>query len=81
MKTVATVLCLLLTAPAFAQQPPDPAFLQKAIQVLQAHRNEAQDLRAQAEARLALSADEVAKLQAEVKRLTDKYEPKPPAKE
>jgi hypothetical protein len=51
---------------AHAQQQPDPAFLQKAVQVLQTQRNNEADQRAVAEARAAMLQDEVTKLQKEL---------------
>lgn len=63
---------LLLISPAFAQQQPDPAFLQRVIPPLQQQRNEAYDKAALAEARAALLAEEVKRLQAEL----DKAKPK-----
>lgn len=52
-----------------AQQSPDPAFLQKAIAVLQAQRNNALDGQAAAEAKAAQLSDELAKVQARVSDL------------
>lgn len=66
---------LLMTAPALGQQL-DPAFMQKAINVLQAQRNEALDSAATAQARVAILADELAKAQERIKEL----EPKPEEK-
>lgn len=68
------VLFLLLASPAFAQQAPDPAFLQRALTALQTQRNVAMDSAAVAEAKLAAMADELAKAQARIKEL----EPKKP---
>lgn len=77
MKRLALLLALL-ASPAFAQQQPDPALLQKVIGSMQAQRNQAQDTAAVAEARAAMLSDELAKAQARIKEL----EPKPdmPAK-
>lgn len=65
-------LLALLVSSAFAQQPqqpPDPAFMQKAIGAMQQQRNQAYDQAAIAEARAAQLADEVAKLKAELDEL------------
>ena len=55
------------------QAPPDPAFLQKAVQVLQTQRNNEADQRAVAEARAAMLQEEVTKLQ---KDLAEARKPK-----
>lgn len=67
---------LLIATPALAQQqPPDPKFMERAIQVLQTQRNQALDGQAAETARAAGLTEDLAKAQAEVKRLTEKYEP------
>lgn len=77
MKRLAILLALAAT-PALAQQQPDPAFLQKALAVLQAQRNAALDGQAAAEARAAMLADENAALK---KQVEDSKKPaEPPAK-
>lgn len=72
----ALVLALLgggIVAHAQSAPPPDPAFLQKAVQALQTQRNNEADQRAVAEARSAMLQDEVTKLQ---KELADARKPK-----
>jgi hypothetical protein len=65
----------LLSTPAFAQQS-DPAFLNRAIAVLQAQRNQALDSVAAERARADGLSDDLAKAQARIREL----EPKPEAK-
>lgn len=77
--TAAAILCALVL-PAFAQQPPDVATLQKAITVIQAQRNQAYDAQAGAEVRAATLAEENAKLKAQVQELEAKAK-KPEAEE
>lgn len=74
MKRLLILACLLAT-PAFAQQAPDPAMLQRAIVALQGQRNQAADNAAALEVRAAALADDLAKAQARIKEL----EPKPDA--
>lgn len=84
MKRIALAFSLFgLIGAAHAQQPPspppDPAFMQKAMAALQQQRNEAMDRVAGAEARLAVTAEELQKAQIELRQLKMKYEPsKPP---
>lgn len=66
---------LLLSSVAFAQQQPDPAFLQKAIAALQIQRNQALDAYVVDEAKIATLNEEIAKANARIKEL----EPKPEA--
>lgn len=73
---IGLLLLLLLAAPALAQQTADPAFLQKALQALQAQRNAALDGQAAAEARAALLTEEVDKLRKQVEDLKPKAETK-----
>lgn len=72
MKRLAIVLALIST-PAFAQQQPDPAFMQRALAALQNQRNTAMDSAAAAEAKAAGLADDLAKANA---RITDLEKPK-----
>lgn len=67
------IAAVLLASPAFAQQQPDPRFMQRAIAALQSQRNQALDAAAGAEARAAELADDLARAQARIKEL----EPKP----
>lgn len=79
MKTiVVALLALFLVSPAFSQQA-DPAFLQKAISALQGQRNAALDQAAAAEAKGAVTADELAKAQSKIKEL-EHPKPAEPAK-
>jgi cell division protein FtsB len=66
-----TLLALaLLTASAHAQQqPPDPAFMQRALSAMQTQRNQAMDQAAIAQAQAAQAQEEVAKLRAEIEQL------------
>lgn len=68
MKRLLILTALLLASPATAQTP-DPAFLQKAVAVLQQQRNAAMDGQAQAQTQAAMLADDVEKLKARVKEL------------
>jgi len=78
IRSIVIAATIALAAPAFAQrQPPDPAVMQRAMNVLQARRNQAFDQAATAEVRAAGLADDLAKAQARIKEL----EPKPDAKE
>lgn len=63
---------VLFASPALAEQKPDPEFLQKALTVMQAQRNNAMDADAVAEAKLATTTDELAKAQARIKELEAK---------
>lgn len=63
MKRIALILALIVS-PAAAQQQSDPAFLQKAIAILQQQRNNAMDKAAVAEAKLAQANEELEKLKA-----------------
>lgn len=75
MKRLALVFVLLASPAVAQQQQPDPAFLQRAITVLQAQRNAALDQAAGAEARVAQIADDLAKAQARIKELEPKAAP------
>ena len=75
MKKIIVIAGLLASTSAFAQQQPDPAVMQRALNVLQAQRNQAMDSAAIAEARAVGLADDLAKAQAKIKEL----EPKAPA--
>lgn len=67
MRLLATATLLLaLTASALAQQPPDPKFMQHAIEALTAQRNNALDGQAALAARLAIANDDLAKMNAKV---------------
>lgn len=72
MKKLA-VLLLLVASPALGQQP-DPAFLQRALSVMQQQRNAAMDAAAGQQARADGLADELAKAQARIKELEPKKE-------
>lgn len=81
MKASILLLALLLAGPAFAQQqPPDPAFMAKAIAALQVQRNQAQDAAAIAQAKVEQLTEDLGKANARVKELEPKPEEKPPAK-
>jgi hypothetical protein len=69
------IVFLLLSTPALAQQQPDPMFLQRALAVVQAQRNQALDAVAGSEAKVSGLTDELAKATAQIKALRDKYEP------
>lgn len=75
------VAALLLSSPALAQQqPPDPAFLQRALAAMQTQRNQAMDSAAVLEARLATTADDLAKANARIKEMeAKKQDPSPPS--
>lgn len=68
------VLAVLFSSPAAAQQAPDPAFVQKVVEVLQQQRNAAMDLQAQALSQVAVLNEEITKLKARIAELE-----KPPA--
>lgn len=68
---VLAVTIMPLTA---AAQQPSPALLEKAVAVLQAQRDQANNAHATAEAHRALLTDEVAKLKAEIEELKKKAE-------
>ena len=69
IRFMAIAAALSLAAPAFAQQQPDPAFLQRALGSMQAQRNQAMDALAVSEAKSAGLADDLAKAQARIKEL------------
>jgi hypothetical protein len=71
MKRAIILAGLLATTPTLAQQP-DPAVMQRALNVLQAQRNQALDAAASAEVRAAGLAEELAKTQAQLKELEAK---------
>jgi predicted nucleic acid-binding Zn-ribbon protein len=58
-----------LLMPAQAQQPADQAMLQRVIAVLQAQRNQAMDVAANAEVQRAALAEEIEKLKARIAEL------------
>jgi len=66
---------------ALAQQRPDPAFLEKALTSMEAQRNSAMNAHAATEARLALANEEIARLKAEIEKLTPKKEAPTDAKQ
>lgn len=73
------IALMLTTSFAMAQQPqqqPDPAFMQRAIQSLQAQRNAALDAQTVAEARVAGLTEDLNKANLQIKGLQDKYETK-----
>ncbi len=74
MRLLISAILLVLTIPALAQQPLDPAFLQRALGALQAQRNQAMDAAAVSEAKAAGLADDLAKAQARIKELETKKE-------
>lgn len=74
MKKIIAVAIFLAASPAFAEQQPDPAFLQRAITALQAQRNAALDQAAAHQARADGLADELAKAQAKIKELEPKLD-------
>jgi hypothetical protein len=77
----AAILASGIHAARTQQQPPDPAFMQKAIAALQAQRNTALDAQAMAESRAAMLADEVVSLKRQIDDLKKKAEPEaPPSK-
>lgn len=73
------VALLLLASPALAQQQPDPAAMQKAIQALQAQRNAALDQAAGAQVQAATLAEENTKLKAQIEELKKKAAADTPA--
>lgn len=77
MKRLA-ILGLLFATPVFAQQP-DPAFMQRAIPILQTQRNAALDQAVAEKARADGLADDVAKAQARIKELESKATDSKPA--
>jgi hypothetical protein len=78
MKTafVAMGVALLASAPAFSQQQPEVATLQRAINILQMQRNQASDQTVAAELRASGLADDLAKAQARIKELEEKEKAK-----
>lgn len=76
MKILLAAIFCLATTVSFAQQAPDPAFLQRVLPTLQAQRNAALDAQAVAEARAAGLADDLAKANARIKELEAKPEEK-----
>jgi len=76
MRLLAVAAALSLVSPAFAQQQPDPAFLQRALASMQSQRNQAMDALAVSEAKSAGLADDLAKAQIRIKELDDKTKKK-----
>lgn len=68
MKNILLLATLLIASPAAAQQT-DPAFLNRAIAVLQAQRNAAMDSVAAEKARADGLAEDLAKAQARIREL------------
>jgi hypothetical protein len=71
------IFALTLTASGAVAQQADPQFLQRAVPVLQAQRNQALDAAAAQQARADGLADDLAKAQARIKELEQKQEPPP----
>jgi len=69
MKRLVLASLLFAATPAFAQQQPDPAFMQRALNALQAQRNQALDAAAIADAKAGGLADDLAKAQARIKEM------------
>jgi len=67
-----SLILILLSWPALAQQQPDIAALQRAVAVLQQQRNAAMDALANSEVQRALLAEEIEKLKAKVAELERK---------
>jgi hypothetical protein len=67
-KISVTIIALLIAAPAFAQGA-DPAFMQRAITVLQQQRNNALDAQAAAEAKASGLTEDLNKALAKIKEL------------
>lgn len=66
------IALVLTTGIAYAQQQPDPAFMQHAIIALQTQRNNALDSQTVAEAKLAGLSEDLAKANAKIKELEAK---------
>jgi hypothetical protein len=66
-----TVTAVLVSFPALAQQP-DPAFLQRAVQALQAQRNAALDAEAISEAKALGLTEDLNKANLRIKGFEDK---------
>jgi hypothetical protein len=81
MKIATVAVILAIASPAIAQQQPDPAFLQRAVNALQAQRNQALDAAAIAQARAAGLTDDLAKAQERIKELEPREGDAPPLKE
>jgi TolA-binding protein len=76
VKAIIIGLSMIVATSALAQQTPDPAFLQRAIGVLQTQRNTAMDAQVVTEAKVAELTEELAKAQARIKELEAKAEEK-----
>ena len=74
------LIAALLSPSAAAAQQADPAFLQRAVSVLQTQRNEASNAAAAQQARADGLADELAKAQARIKELEQKQKQEAPPK-
>lgn len=74
VKRILSALFLFSAMPAFAQQAPDPAFLQRALGAVEQQRNQALNSQAVAEARAAGLSDDLAKAQARIKEMETKSE-------
>jgi len=71
------IVFVLISTPAFAQQQPDPAFLQQALIAMQQQRNAALDGQAQSQA---MAAVEIAKLKARIAEMEKPAAADAPAK-
>lgn len=80
IRKVVLVAALFAITPAFAQQQPpaaDPAILQRVLATTQAQRNQLLDALNVSDARIAATAEDLAKAQARIKELEAKpAEPK-----
>lgn len=71
-----SLLLLLISSPALAQQQPDTAFMQRAITAIQTQRNAALDQAVLLQAKVDGLTEDLAKAQARIKELEPKPEDK-----
>lgn len=79
--TLIATFAVALVTHASAQQRPDPVFLEKALTSMEVQRNSAMNAHAATEARLAIANEEIARLKAEIEKLTPKKETPTDAKQ
>lgn len=73
-RIIIAVTAALISSSALAEQP-DPAFLQRAVQALQAQRNAALDAQAVAEAKVAGLTEDLNQVKLRLKGFEDKEKP------
>lgn len=69
MRSLICIAVLLLAGPAYGQQQMDAAFTQRALDIVRAQRNQAQDMAAVQQARADSLTEQLAAAKAELEKL------------